>query len=453
MTRSSGLNLFRLGALGTRILLAFVAVALSTVVVLAGAALTGVDRGVQAGEQADRQEVADSVAAAAAEDYQRAGNWDDANLSRAVRIGEAASARLVILDASGTTVTSSGIPNDNSPGGGGVLGSSASVAEITVDGSSVGSVRVALSASTSSPVVDIAWKWIVIAAFVALAIAFAASWIVTRFLVGPLHMVTAAARSFAAGDRASRVAGQAPGELGELAVAFNAMADDVARSERDRRQLTADVAHELRTPLAALQAGLEELRDGLIAPDAERLAALHDQSLRLGRIVADLAELSAAETAGALPHENRVDLAQIAQEELALHAAQLRAAGLRVVAELPAPVFVQGDADRLHQAIGNVIANAVRYCRDQDSLTIAVAAQENEAVLTISDTGPGIPADDLPYVFDRLWRGATARDIVGSGIGLAVVREIVTQHGGSAEVESAVGEGTRIIIRLPLAAG
>jgi two-component system sensor histidine kinase BaeS len=449
MTRTSGLNLFGLGALGTRILLAFIAVAISTVLVLAGAALIGVDRGVQAGEQADRQEVADSIAASAAEAYQRAGSWDSADLSRAVRVGEAASARLVILDAAGSTVISSGIPNENSPGSGGVLSSSASVADVTVDGSSVGSVRVALSASSSSRVFDIAWAWIVIAALVALAIAFTASWVVTRFLVGPLHTVTDAARAFTAGNRTSRVAGNAPGELGELAAAFNGMADDVARSDRDRRNLTADVAHELRTPLAALQAGLEELRDGLVTPDAGRLAALHDQSLRLGRIVADLAELSAAETAGSLPHEDRVDLAQVSREELALHDAQLRAAGLRVITELPEPVFVHGDADRLHQAIGNVIANAVRYCRPKDSLTVGLTVQGNEAVLTISDTGPGIPIEDLPYVFDRLWRGQAAREISGSGIGLAVVREIVAQHGGSAEVESAPGAGTRIIIRLP----
>ncbi|CAO1653796.1 HAMP domain-containing histidine kinase [Salinibacterium sp. NSLL150] len=451
MTRTSGLNLWGFGALGTRILLAFLAVAISTVLVLAGAALIGVDRGVQAGEQADRQEVADAIAATAAESFQRAGSWDAADLSRAVRIGEAASARLVILDLAGTTVVSSGIPNENSPGGGGALSSSASVADVTVDDAVVGTVRVALSTASSSRVLDIAWAWIVIAAFAALAIAFTASWVVTRFLVGPLHRVTDAARAFTAGDRTSRVDGRAPGELGELAVAFNGMADEVARSERDRRNLTADVAHELRTPLAALQAGLEELRDGLVVPDAERLAALHDQSLRLGRIVADLAELAAAETAGALPHESRVDLAQISQEEVALHDAQLRAAGLHVITNLPEPVFVQGDADRLHQAVGNVIANAVRYCRDDDSLTVALAVQGDDAVLTISDTGPGIPVDDLPYVFDRLWRGTAARDISGSGIGLAVVREVVDQHGGSAEVESAVGEGTRIIIRLPLA--
>lgn len=451
MTRARGLNLFGLGALGTRLLLAFAAVAVSSVLVLTGASLIGIDRGVQAGEQADRQEVATSIAAAAAEAYQRAGSWDTANLSRAVRIGEAASARLVILDSAGTTVTSSGLPNNNSPSGGGVMGPTASVADITVDGASVGTVRVALSAAASSRVLDIAWNWIVIAGLVTLVIAFAASWFVTRFLVGPLHTVTDAARAFTAGNRTSRVAGRAPGELGELAAAFNGMADEVARSDRDRRNLTADVAHELRTPLAALQAGLEELRDGLIDPDAERLAALHDQSLRLGRIVADLAELSAAETAGSLPHEDRVDLAQVAHEELALHDAQLRAAGLHVIAELTEPVFVQGDADRLHQAIGNVIANAVRYCRPEDSLTVALTVQDDEAVLTVSDTGPGIPVDDLPYVFDRLWRGKAAREVSGSGIGLAVVREIVAQHGGSAEVESAVGEGTRIIIRLPLA--
>jgi two-component system sensor histidine kinase BaeS len=241
-----------------------------------------------------------------------------------------------------------------------------------------------------------------------------------------------------------------PGELGELARAFDSMADTVARSERDRRNLTADVAHELRTPLAALQAGLEELRDGLVEPTPQGLAGLHDQSLRLGRVVSDLAELSAVEASDVPVQRAEVDLTQVARDELAVRESQLRAAGLAVGSRLDGPVLVRADADRLHQALGNLLANAARYCRPGDEVTLIVGSEADQAVLDVVDTGPGIPADELPHVFDRLWRGRAARQVAGSGIGLAVAREIVVAHAGTIEAVSPDGGGTTITIRLPL---
>jgi two-component system sensor histidine kinase BaeS len=200
-----------------------------------------------------------------------------------------------------------------------------------------------------------------------------------------------------------------------------------------------------------VQAGLEELRDGLVEPTPEGLAGLHDQSLRLGRVVADLAELSAVETAGLSVHPARVDLAQIARDALSLGEPQLRAAGLNVIAELGEPAVVLADADRLHQAVGNLLANAARYCSPMDTVSLAVSVDGGEAVLRVADDGPGIPADELPHVFDRLWRGRAAEQVAGSGIGLALVREIVAGHGGSIAAASPPGEGTTITIRLPSA--
>lgn len=445
----TGANVLGLGALGTRLLLAFALVAVSSILVLTGAALIGVDRGVQAGQQSDRQQVADTVAAATADAYQEAGGWAGADLTQAMGIGDAASAQLVILDATGSTVASTNSVEGHTPGKGGLRGPGVTSADVVTDGLKVGIVRATFTAKAASRVLNVAWSWILIAALIALAIAFTASWVVTRFLVGPLRRVTNAARSFTAGNRQSRATGNAPGELGELANAFNGMADEVMQSDRERRNLTADVAHELRTPLAALQAGLEELRDGFVLPDPERLAALHDQSLRLGRVVADLAELSEVETAGLLLRENLVNLTQVVREEIALHESQLRTAGLRVFTDLSGPVLVHADADRLHQAVGNILANAARYCRPGDDVTISLSVEDGEVVLQISDTGPGIPAEELQFVFDRLWRGEAARQIPGSGIGLAVVREIVSSHGGTVEVDAASGGGTRITVRLP----
>lgn len=448
MTLRTGMNALGLGSLGTRLLLAFALVAVSSVLVLTGAALIGVDRGVQAGQQADHQRIADTTAAAAAVAYEAAGGWAGADLTRAIGIGDAASARLAILDATGSTVAST------SPGMGGMgmaMNSEAIVVPIIVHDAQVGSVKVMFPAMVTSRVLDIAWSWILIAAIVALIVAFAVSWMVTRLLVGPIRTMTEAARLFTAGDRQSRAQVRAPGELGDLAVAFNGMADEVVQSDRDRRNLTADVAHELRTPLAALQAGLEELRDGLTEPTPESLAGLHDQSLRLGRVVADLAELSAVETAGPSLEVAPVDLAQIALDELSLHEPQLRAAGLHTVVNIAGPMTVRADSDRLHQAIGNLLANATRYCSPGDTLTVTLAAEHDRTALEVADTGPGIPASELPHIFERLWRGRAAQQIPGSGIGLALVREIITRHGGTVEATSSEGAGTKLTIRLPSA--
>jgi two-component system sensor histidine kinase BaeS len=231
------------------------------------------------------------------------------------------------------------------------------------------------------------------------------------------------------------------------------MADEVVRAEAVRRRLAADVAHELRTPLAALQAGLEELRDGLREPDVPRLTALHDQTLRLGRVVQDLADLSAAESAALSLHPVDTDLGGIARGALAAGRPQLDAAGLRVEADLATAAPVRADPDRIHQALVNVFANAVRYCRPGDRVAVRVRVVGGTAELTVADTGPGIPVDELPHVFDRLWRGRDAARVTGSGIGLAVVRELVTAHGGTVTAVSPAGGGTTIVLRLPLASG
>ncbi|MDI3240860.1 HAMP domain-containing sensor histidine kinase [Arthrobacter sp. AL08] len=441
-----------LGQLGKRLLLAFVLVAVSSVLVLVAAALIGVDRGVHAAQQADREQLAAAAAAAAAGAYQQAGGWDGADLSRSLAIGDAASAHLNIVDADGNLRAGSGNPARGNAGQADSSGQGAVTADVVVDGTRVGAVRVSLGGNGGNGgtrILDVAWTWIAVAAVVALTMAVAASWFVTRRLVRPIRSMTEAARAFGAGNRNVRTAGDAPGELGDLAHALNDMADAVVRSDTERRNLTADVAHELRTPLAALQAGLEELRDGLMEPTPAGLAGLHDQSLRLGRVVADLAELSAVETAALSLDLAPVDLAALAADALSRSEPQLRAAGLATELESAGPVWVRADGDRLHQAVGNLLANSARYCRKGGRVTLKALADGGEAVLTVADTGPGIPAEELPHIFDRLWRGRAAEQIAGSGIGLALVREIVTSHGGTVQAASTPWEGTTISLHLP----
>jgi two-component system sensor histidine kinase BaeS len=316
-------------------------------------------------------------------------------------------------------------------------------APVVVSEQTVGTLRLAFPTTVSAGR-TVAWSWVIGAAAIALATALLVSGFVVRRLTRPLATMTDAAHRFAAGQRSARDEPNAPGELGEVAGAFNAMADEVVRTDQVRRRLAADVAHELRTPLAALQAGLEELRDGLRPPDNERLGMLHDQTLRLGRVVQDLADLSAAESAALSLHPTDTDLAAIARDTLAAQQPQLDAAGVHVKADLAVPVPIRADPDRLHQAIANLLTNAARYCRPGDQVDVRAS---NDAATARLDTGPGILANELPHIFDRLWRGQHARAIAGSGIGLAVVRELVTAHGVTAT--SPAGGGTTITIRLP----
>lgn len=445
-----------LGPLGRRLFAAFLVVALSSVAVLTVAALVGTDRGMSAARQTERERTAERSAAAAAAAYSTAGGWQDADLSRARAIAEGSGARLVVMDRTGEPVTSAR-PGRGGPGTGPGMGPGMGTghgrveARVVSDGKNVGTVRLVYGTPAADPARSIAWGWIAAAAVMALAVALVVSRFVTVRLIGPLREVTRTAGAIAAGDRSARSEVMAPGELGELARTFDLMAEEVDRAERIRRELAADVAHELRTPLATLQAGLEELRDGFAEPGPERLAALHDQALRLGRIVDDLGELAAAEAAALSLRLRETDLAELVRAVLADHEPELRAAELEVHAE-PAPgVLVRADPDRLHQALGNLLANAARYCGPGDRVTVGVRAEGNEAVVEVADTGPGIAPDDLEHVFDRLWRGRSSGGVAGSGIGLAVVRELVTAHHGTVRAASGPSGGATFTIRLPLA--
>ncbi|MEU6538490.1 HAMP domain-containing sensor histidine kinase [Streptomyces sp. NPDC047000] len=476
-----------LGPLGHRLFLAFALVALASVALLTAAALVGTDRGLSSARQSDRQSTASRVAVAAADAYRRADGWTGADLGKARSLASGAGAGLTVRDAEGhvvlTTVTGSGSGSGSGSGdddhgmgmSGGMSGGQGhgsgmgaagggptASASVVAGGGTVGSVLLRFPAGAGTTGRSVAWGWVTAAAVGAVALALAVSWFVTRRLTAPVVRVAASARALAAGDRAARAGIDAPGELGELARAFDAMADDVTHAEQARHRLAADIAHELRTPLAALQAGLEELRDGYAEPAPERLAALHDQALRLGRVVGDLGELADAESARLSLRLAKTDLAAVVRAAVTDREAELRTAGLTVRTAPapddgsgpgPAPLPVLADADRLHQALGNLLSNAARHCRPGDTVTVTVSATDTEALVEVADTGPGIPADELPHVFERLWRGGRARTTGGSGIGLAVVKELVTAHGGTVGAASGPDGGTRMTLRLPRADG
>jgi two-component system sensor histidine kinase BaeS len=228
------------------------------------------------------------------------------------------------------------------------------------------------------------------------------------------------------------------------------MADNLGREDQLRRDVVADVAHELRTPVAILQAGHEALLDGVIDPTPGQLSSLRDEVLRLARLVDDLHTLSAAEAAALQLSLDPCDLAEIADAAAGSLAGRFEAAGITIERRLT-PVSVLADAQRMHQVVTNLLSNALKFTPAGGRVTLETGPAGREARLGVADTGGGIPDDELPRIFDRFWRGRQAAGVAGSGIGLAVVAELVRAHGGAVEATSTPGRGTQVFVTLPRA--
>ena len=326
---------------------------------------------------------------------------------------------------------------------------------IVVDGRTVGTLRVVYPANgLPGPERELerSLRWsILAAAAIAIVVALGVALLVARRLGRPLTRLTRAAGRLGTGDLSARAgSGGAPGELGELAATFDRMADALAREDEVRRMLVADVAHELRTPVTILQASLEELVDGTVEPETDRLSSLHDEMLRLARILQDLESLAAAQAAGLEMTTQPVDLAEVASEAIErLRGAFATAEVEPHVALAPTPVL--GDPSRLDQVVTNLLTNAMKFTPPGGDVTVKVATMNGDARLEVRDSGPGLEEDEIGHVFERFWRGRAGRTTSGSGVGLAVVAELVRAHHGRVEVASAPGEGATFAVTLPRA--
>lgn len=292
-------------------------------------------------------------------------------------------------------------------------------------------------------------KSVVLAAALALLVAFFGAVLASRLLVAPVRSLTLATRRLAAGDRSSRVGGlRATGELAELAAAFDGMADKLEREDALRLALVADLAHELRTPLAVLQAQLEELGAGLVPLDQAAVASLAEEVGQLSRLIEDLRVLSAAEAAGLSLRRERVDLTGVVSNAAARLASRFIDKGVDLSVMLGAAA-VHGDPDRLEQVVVNLLSNAAKFTPAGGKVRISVDIEDSHRRIVVADTGRGVPPEEQGMVFDRFFRGETARDTPGSGVGLAVVAALVAAHGGSVELASSPGAGSTFTVRLP----
>ncbi len=460
-----------MNSLATRMSLAIIAVVLVVVTVVAGlvARTTG---------EAFRGYLAQSMQAQAAElrqvlaEYYRThGSWADVNTTlraylRSRRETTTPPRRrplLIVTDEKGQVVIgSAGIrPGQRIPRS--LLPFST---PIIVDGKVVGHLVLLPPGSRGErlPQAEAAFlgriqRTLLLVALLAVALGIVMSIVTARTITSPLQKLVAAARSVGARDFHHRVPVEGPEEVAAVAQAFNEMAAALEAAEEQQRQLLADIAHELRTPLSVLQANLRAMLDGVFPMEPGEIAALYDEARLINRLVDDLRDLALADM-GQLPlRQEIVDVTALVKNAATTFALAAEANDIRVDVDVPeTPLLVRADPDRLAQVLRNLLSNALRHTPSGGRVALRARRQDGadpKVRIEVSDTGPGIPPEHLPHVFDRFWRAdpSRARQTGGSGLGLAIARSLVEAMGGHIGVESAVGEGSTFWVEFPLTQG
>jgi signal transduction histidine kinase len=270
-----------------------------------------------------------------------------------------------------------------------------------------------------------------------------------RGMTSPLREMAGAAAAMARGDYGRRVTATSRDEVGELARAFNAMAAELAEVDRVRRDLVANVSHELRTPISALQAVLENMLDGVEHADPDTLRTMLAQVERLGRLVTQLLDLSRLES-GVMPlQRRRFEVADVLEDVAML--SRLHAPEVEVRVAVDGPLPADGDPERVHQVVANLVENAVRYSPPGGRVDLRAFAAPSGVAISVEDEGPGIPPEEATRVFERFYRVDAARSSSrgGAGLGLAIARWIVDLHGGAIRAEQRIPRGCRMVVVLP----
>jgi signal transduction histidine kinase len=295
---------------------------------------------------------------------------------------------------------------------------------------------------------------LLIAALVSILVALGFGFLISMLVTRPMRQLSLSARKIAEGDLAQRIKNKGDDEIGEVAVAFNSMAEQLEKKEKSRKQLLADVAHELRNPLSIVQGNLEAWLDGVITPTPGQIASVYDETVLLNRLITDLRELSLAEAGQLKLHLEQTDLKELIEAEVTAFNARSQEKGvaldLNVSGSLPG---INVDRDRIKQVLHNLLENALRYTPSGGSVSVkAEMGKDKEVIISVTDTGSGIEAVDLPNVFDHFYKADKSRHRAygNTGIGLALVKNYVELHGGKVWVESEPGKGSAFYFTLPV---
>lgn len=431
---------------------------------IAAAALIAILLNVEFGERftdyldAQQQVREQQLVAVLGDSYERMGGWDTTDLGSLTPLAFMDGGTLRLVGVSGGTIWAPSPEQllgrmaqmHRQMMGAGVLGPEHRL-PISVGGQVVGTAVVQLPATGLLPQ-DVSFRAsvnrvLLYGGLAAGLVALLLGIVLARRVTSPVRELALAARAFASGDRGRRVRDDAPDEFGEMARAFNAMGDAVEKEDRLRRDFAAEVAHEVRTPLTIIRSQIEAIQDGVLLPDPPTVASLHEETLRLTRLMGDLETLASADAAGFSLAPQPVALRPLLEACARGFAAQFEDRGVTLRTEFD-DLISNVDPSRMRQVASNLLSNALKFTPSGGSVKVQLRTSREQVIISVVNTGPGISADDLPHVFDRFFRGHGVR-ASGSGIGLTVVRELVEAHGGSVEVTSEPGAGVTFTVRLP----
>jgi two-component system sensor histidine kinase BaeS len=443
-------SIFGIGKLGLRLAVAFLGVALAAIIVMSGLTEISTGRDLNALVMKQEDALSDAVGVAAAGLYTQVG-WQQANLRPVLELvaGEGAAAQ--VSDMNGKVVRAT-------PGFGDFQASHTFTEPLIVRDKRVGTVTVKFGQGGLGSVVSQfeseRLRASLSAAGIVALVALVVSLLISRQITRPLDRVLAIIRARGAGDRSVRIGevGRGTGVIHELSVALNESSDAIDKRDRLQKNLVANIAHELRTPVAILQASHEAMLDGVTEPTTENLWSLRDEVLRLARMIDDLQRLAAAEAAALQLKLVPQDLSAIAADSAASLSDSFGAAGVNLVRRLD-QVWIMCDPDRMREVIVNLLTNALKFTEAGGTVQVETSRSgQGLATLRVSDTGIGIPSDELPRVTERFFRGQRSSEMAtGSGIGLTIVAELVRAQYGKLNISSEPGHGTQATITLPSA--
>lgn len=279
------------------------------------------------------------------------------------------------------------------------------------------------------------------------------TFVLSRHILSPIRALTVTAGHLGSGDFSKRVRSSDKGDVGALAQAFNNMADDLERAEKMRRNLVADVAHELRTPLSNIQGYLEAILDGAVKADAATIRSLYEELTLLSRLINDLQELTLAEAGELKLVRQAEDITQVINQTVTAMQAQATAKEISLAINAPGTFpLCDIDFNRIRQVLHNLLDNAMAHTHQGGTITISAHQQDKWVAVSVADTGEGIPAEELPFIFERFYRvdKSRTRKTGGYGLGLTIAKRLVESHGGEIEAQSEAGKGSCFTFTVPV---
>jgi len=390
-------------------------------------------------------------------DYIVAGGWSSNMLRNLSVLAKENDVKIKIIDNDGKTIALAPVKQNELKDS--ILSGYADKIPIVIGGNQVGMAYIApMGGPNWIPKEDINFRssvnqLLILSGLAAIIASLLISYLISIRLTAPLGLMTEAAGKIESGDLTCRVDSNGSDEISELARALNHLAGALQRQEKLRRNLTADISHELRTPLTTIRSHIEAYQDGVMEPNQSNISSIHDEIMRLIRLVDGLNEIAQVESGKVNMVKKPIDFGGVIDKAISNLKVSFQKKNITLnIISIEKSLIIKADADRIYQIVYNLLHNALKYTATGGNISITARQQGKNAELIVEDDGIGISKEDTQLIFERFYRVEKSRNrsAGGAGIGLSVVKELVEAHQGRIMVDSAIGKGTKFTVILPI---